>query len=35
MRKNKAGLFFALMAVAILSLSVMVTAYRGNFEEKI
>ncbi len=34
MRKDKAGIFIALMAVAILSLSVMVTAYRGNFEEK-
>ncbi len=34
MRKDKAGLFFALMAVALLSLSVMVTAYRGNFEER-
>ena len=34
MRKDKSGLFFALMAVAVLSLSVMVTAYRGNFEEK-
>ena len=34
MKKNKAGLFFVLMTVAILSLSVMVSAYRGNFEEK-
>lgn len=34
MKREKAGLFFALMAVAILSLSVVVTAYRGNFEEK-
>ena len=34
MKKDKAGLFIALMAVAVLSLSVMATAYRGNFEEK-
>ena len=34
MKKEKAGLFFALMAVAVISLSVMVTAYRGNFEER-
>jgi hypothetical protein len=34
MKKNKTGLYFALMAVAVLSLSVMVSSYRGNFEEK-
>lgn len=34
MKREKARLFIALMAVAILSLSVVVTAYRGNFEEK-
>ena len=34
MKNKKTSIAFALAAVFILSLSIMVTAYRGNFEEK-
>ncbi|MCC7574510.1 hypothetical protein KO361_02870 [Candidatus Woesearchaeota archaeon] len=34
MKSKKTGLFFSLMVVAVLSLAIMVTAHKGNFEER-